>query len=79
MLNSRKACNVSGKIQDRLFLILLRKLTFKTFANRSLFFLGRGVGIPRTKKTPKQPTQKTWEEGVELRKKRGKYKFAKRQ
>jgi len=41
--------------------------------------LGRGVGIPRTKKTPKQPTQKTWEEGVELRKKRGKYKFAKRQ
>lgn len=56
MLNSRKICNVSGKIQDRLFLLLLRKLTFKTFANKSLFFWGRGVGMPRTKKT--QPPQK---------------------
>lgn len=61
MLNSRKICNMSGKIQDRLFLLLLRKLTFKTFANRSLFFLGRGVGIPRTKKKPTQKHgRKVW-------------------
>lgn len=41
-----------------LFLVLLRKLTFKTFANRSLFFLGRGVGIPSTT-TTENPHPKT--------------------
>lgn len=35
----------------------------------------RGVGIPRTKKKPHNKTNipKPWEEGVELRKQRGKY------
>jgi len=64
---------MSGRAQDRLFfLMLLRKLTLKTFANRSLFFSGRGVGMPRTKIKPKTKNP-PYQEGVELRKQRGKY------
>lgn len=65
---------MSGNTQyEEAFFILLRKPTSKTFANRSLFFLGRSVGISRTKKPTKTNNLKPWEEGVELRKQRGKY------